>query len=98
MKYRFILPAIYMFLLLVFFIVFVMGAGGHGANPFDLVVYAMMPSCLLLDLLPASWGPKSGLMSFALCASAGLLQWALIGNLMDRLIARRREITITPSN
>jgi peptidoglycan/LPS O-acetylase OafA/YrhL len=93
MKFRFIFPAIYTFLLLMFLIVFLIGAGGHGSNPFDLIIYVMMPLCLLLDLLPASWGPKSELLSFALCAFAGLLQWGLIGYVMDRLIARRRKLT-----
>ena len=98
MKFRFVFPAIYIFLLLMFLVVFLMGAGGHGSNPFDLIVYAMMPLCLLLDLLPASWEPKSELLSFARCALAGLLQWTFIGYLADRLIARRRKITINPSN
>jgi hypothetical protein len=91
MKYRLILPGTYILLLLLFAAFFLMGAGGHGTNPFDFIVSIMMPLCLLLDRLPASWGPKSDLASLLLCALAGLVQWTLIGYLIDRVLARKRK-------
>ena len=91
MKYWLILPAMYAFLLLLFLIFFLISAGGHGLNPFSFVIDLMTPLCFLLNMLPASWGPQSGLLSFLLCALAGLVQWALIGYLIDKLRIRRRR-------
>ncbi len=91
MKYRFILPGLYALLLLLAISFFIKGAGGHGPNPFNFVVYLMMPLCLLLNLLPASLAPKSGLFSFLLCALMGVVQWALIGYVIDKLLARRHR-------
>jgi hypothetical protein len=89
MRLVLILPALYLLLLLMFGIFFVKGAGGHGGNPFDFVVYMAMPLCLLLDLLPRAWGPQSGLASFLLCALMGLLQWIIVGYLLDILLLKR---------
>jgi|SRR5215471_15730341 len=97
MRFRLILPGLYVLLLLMFGIFFVKGAGGHGGNPFDFVVYITMPSCLLLDLLPRAWGPQTGLFSFLLCALVGLMQWVIIGYLIDKLLSKRRAKTRTTS-
>ncbi|HYW70371.1 MAG TPA: hypothetical protein VE961_05020 [Pyrinomonadaceae bacterium] len=90
------LPVLYLVLLLLYGVLFVMGAGGHGKNPFDFVVYVAMPTCLLLDLLPPSWGPQSGALSFLLCAALGLIQWVIIGYVVDRILfmwRNRKQIT-----
>jgi hypothetical protein len=89
-------PGLYVILLLLFGIFFVMGASGHGWNPFDVVAYVMMPSCLLLDLLPHPWAPQTGLFSFLLCSLAGLIQWVLIGYLIDKLLSKWRARAVKP--
>ena len=88
MKFRFILPGLYLLVLLLFGVFFLKGAGGHGWNPFDFFVYITMPACLLLDLLPRAWGPQTGFLSFLLCALAGLVQWVIIGYLVDKLLSK----------
>lgn len=91
MKYRFLLPGIYLLLVMLFFVFFLRGAGGHGWNPFEFVFYLAFPAGFLLDLLPASWGFQDGLPLFLLFMLVGLIQWALIGYLIDRLVAGRRK-------
>jgi hypothetical protein len=91
MKYRFLLPGVYLLLVFLFLFFFLKGAGGHGSNPFDFVYYLMFPLGFLLELLPGSWGPKNiWLLSF-LFLLTGLLQWTLIGYLIDQLVLRRRR-------
>ena len=91
MKYRFLLPGIYLLLVLLFSVFFLKGAGGHGWNPFEFVFYLAFPAGFLLELLPASWGLQDGLLLFLLFMLAGLLQWALLGYLIDKLMAWRRK-------
>ncbi len=90
MKFRFLIPAIYILLVLLFFLFFLKGAGGHGWNPFEFVFYLAFPAGFLLELLPASWG-LDDLPLFLLFMLAGLIQWAIIGYLIDKLLARRRK-------
>lgn len=91
MKFRFLLPGVYILLVLLFFVFFLKGAGGHGWNPFEFVVYLAFPAGLLLDLLPPSRLPLDDLLSPLLFILAGLIQWALIGYLIDRVVARLRR-------
>ncbi|SRR5258708_4896166 len=91
MKYRFLLPGIYLLLVLLFFVFFLKGAGGHGWNPFEFVVYLALPTGFLLDLLPPSWLPQDGLRAYLLFMLAGLTPWVLIGYLIDKLMAWRRK-------
>jgi ABC-type cobalt transport system substrate-binding protein len=91
MKYRFIVPGIYILLLLLFVFFFIKGAGGHSGNPFESVYYLTLPAGLQLELLPASWAPNNDLLLSLLFALAGLIQWALVGYLLDRLLGCRRK-------
>src|SRR5687768_13367822 len=85
MKYCLLLSLVYLLLLFLWLVAFVIGAG-HGSNPFQFVLYLMYPARLLLGLLPDSSWPL--LLEFGL---AGLIQWALIGYLIDRVMAHRRK-------
>ena len=91
MKYRLLLPAFYIVLVSLFFLLFFRGLGGHGPNPFEFVTYLVMPACYLLNLLPASWGPQDGLGLVFLCFAVGLIQWVLIGYLIDKILQRVRK-------
>lgn len=88
--FRFILPSVYLVLVLLMTAVFISGAGGHGRNVFSFALYLMFPACLLVSLLPAL-PQDSGLVSALLCGLAGLLQWALVGYVIDKVIALRRR-------
>ena len=90
MKYRFLVPAIYVLLVLLFFVFLLKGAG-HGRSPFEFVFYLTYPAAFLFDLLPASWGPGGGLLLLLLFMLVGLIQWALLGYLIDKLVAWRRK-------
>jgi len=96
MKYRFLVPAIYVLLVLLFFVFLIIGAG-HGRSPFEFVFYLAFPAGLLLDLLPASWGLGGGLLLLLLFMLAGLIQWALLGYLIDKLVAWRRKKRLVQS-
>jgi hypothetical protein len=75
---------------LLFALFFLMGLGGHGFNPFGFVFYLMYPSCFLLELLPSAWQPESDMILVLLCVIAGFGQYALIGYVVDRILARRK--------
>lgn len=96
MKYRLLLPATYALLESLFFVVFLKGLGGHGPNPFGFVVYLIYPACFLLDMFPASWGPKDDLVLILLCVITGLVQYALMGYVIDRFLTRRRRRKLAP--
>jgi hypothetical protein len=76
---------------LLFFLLFLKGAGGHGHNPFEFVYYLMFPLGFVIDLLPDSWGPQNDLMLAFLFVLAGLIQWAIVGYLVDKLRVWRRK-------
>lgn len=96
MKYRFLLPGIYLLLVILFFVFFLKGAGGHGWNPFEYVFYLAFPAGFLLELLPNSWG-LDDLPLTLLFMLAGLIQWALLGYLIDKLVAWRRKRRLAQS-
>jgi hypothetical protein len=91
MKYRFILPGAYILLILAFILLFLKGAGGHGWNPFEFVFYLTYPAAFLLEVLPASWGPEDDLVLSLLFGLVGLIQWALVGYVLDKLLARPKQ-------
>ncbi len=64
---------------------------GHGRNPFEFVFYLAYPAGLLLYLIPTSWGPGVGMLVLLLYMLVGLIQWVLLGYLIDKLWARRRK-------
>jgi hypothetical protein len=91
MKFRFLLLGVYLLLVLLF-LGFLFEVGDrHGWNPFEFVVYLALPTGLLSDLLPPRWIPEDGLLSLVMFLLAGSIQWALIGYLIDRLLARFRQ-------
>jgi hypothetical protein len=91
MMYRFILPAVFIILAILFVTVNVMGVG-HGPNTFDFVLYCAYPTCLVTGLLePFLGGPD--LIWFLLCMVAGSFQYFLIGYFIDKLLERRAKRT-----
>ena len=93
MKYWLILPGAYSLLMLLFFVVLLLGAG-HGPNPFEFVLYLIYPARFLLELIPSSRSPNLFPL-FLLFVLAGLIQWALVGYLIDKMIAWRRNQKLT---
>jgi hypothetical protein len=83
-------PAIYV-LLVILFVVFFLIEAGHGSNPFGFVVYLSYPAAFLLELLPVSWSNGNGLLVLLLFLIVGLIQWAIVGWLIGKLLALRRE-------
>ena len=88
MRYCLIISAIYVLLVLLF-LVFLLKGAGHGWNPFGFVSYLSFPAGFLLELLPMSW-LGNGLPVFFLFVLVGLIQWAIIGFVIDKLVAWRR--------
>jgi hypothetical protein len=86
--YRYIFPSVFLVIAVLFFAVYVMGAGGHGPNPFDFIGYLLFPACLITGFLDSRLGGL-GLLWMLLCFLICLLQYFLIGYAIDRVIARR---------
>ena len=93
MKYRIIVPAVFLLLMFFFFVFFVGGAGGHGSNPFDFVIYLLFPICFLTGPLLKLGGPP--IISFAVCILASGVQYFIIGFGIDKLLARRQRLKAT---
>jgi hypothetical protein len=87
--FRFLLPGLFLLVAILFLAVYVLGAGGHGPNPFDFVINFLFPACLLVELLGALGGPE--LLWMLLCFVAATLQYFLLGYAIDWLIRRRRK-------
>ena len=88
MKWRFILPGVFLVGVILFITVNLIGAG-HGASTFDFVLYCAYPTAFLTDLLTSSLGGRDWL-SFPLGIIAGLVQCFLVGHLIDKLWQRHR--------
>ena len=80
------------------FLVFLLRAA-HGSNPFEFALYLIYPARFLVDGLPASIGPKNFFLLFLSYMFLGLIQWALIGYLIDKLLGyfRKRNLRQEPS-
>ena len=87
--YRYICPAAFLVIAILFFAVYVLGAGGHGNNPFDFIGYFLFPACLVTSFLDSLIGGP-GLLWMLLCVLLCLFQYFLIGCAIDRFIAKRR--------
>ncbi len=90
MIFRFILPAIFLLLALLFVVVNLVGAG-HGSSTFDFVLYCAYPACFLIGLLEPFLG-EPDLLWFLLCVVAGAVQYFLIGYFIDLWLQRRRRL------
>jgi len=88
MKFRLILPGAYLFLVLLMFAGSILSAG-HGSS-FSFVVFLMLPACKFLDFLPVAGdaGSSESLKALLLCTAAGLVQYILLGSIIDVLIKR----------
>lgn len=90
MKYRFLIPALFVVLAVFFFAFFAEGAGGHGDNPFDFVAFLLFPACVVTALLD-SWLGGPALLWMILCFLLCLFQYFMLGHAIDRVAARRRR-------
>jgi hypothetical protein len=90
MKYRYIAPAAFLVVAILFFAVYVVGAGGHGSNPFDFIGYLLFPACLITGFLDSFLGGP-GLLWMLLCFLLCLVQYFLIGYVIDILLSKRRR-------
>lgn len=88
MKYRLVVPLIFLLLMLFFFAFFIKGAGGHGANPFEFVGYLLFPACLLTGPLQMLGGPPILLVRALYCGQ----YYPILSNRL-----RHRQIAGTPA-
>lgn len=88
MKFRFLLPGMYLFLTALLLLGVVM-TGGRGRNPLGIIAYLLLPSCYVLDLLlPHLLPPNNDLALLLLCFLTGLTQFTLLGCLTDVVLRR----------
>jgi len=95
MKYRYLLPGLLMLFAVLFIVANIIGIG-HGDSTFDFVIYCAYPACLISVPLQAL-GESFALLSFLVCISAALVQYFVIGLLLDKWLARRRANHERPS-
>jgi hypothetical protein len=88
-KFRFIVPAIFVVLAGGLFFFFALGAGGHGDNPFGFVLYLMFPVCFLVGLVTYLGVPE--LLTLLLCVLGSVLQYFFIGYLIDIAVRKHRQ-------
>lgn len=90
LRYCYVLGGAYL-LLAILYVLMLFAQIGHGSNPFDFVFYLILPACRLLDLLPAFVKAKSPLLLILSCLLAGVIQFALIGCVIDVVVSRFRK-------
>ena len=88
MKFRIILPVVFLIVVVLFVGVAMMGAGGHGPNPFDFILYLAYPVCLVTSMLESVLGGPE-LLWLLLCLVLALAQYFFIGYFVDKLLQRR---------
>ncbi|HUS11728.1 MAG TPA: hypothetical protein VMZ30_14775 [Pyrinomonadaceae bacterium] len=88
MKFRLILPIVFLIVLVLFVGVAMMGAGGHGPNPFDFILYFAYPICFLTSMLESTLGGPD-LLWLSLCLVLAVTQYFLIGYFVDKLLQQR---------
>lgn len=90
MKLRYWLPGTYIVLMILLFLGHAQGAG-HGKS-LELTEYLMQPACYVLSLLLGGIAPIGNpLLAFLLCVLAGLVQYILLGYLIDIVLNRYRS-------
>ena len=90
LKYCYVFAGAYL-LLAILYVLMLFIQIGHGSNPFDFVFYLNKPACYVLDLFPDLIRRKSALPQILTCLLAGVVQFALIGSLMDLVISLYRK-------
>lgn len=89
LKFFYILAAAYS-LVAIPYTVLIFVQTGHESNPFDFVFYLNAPACRLLDLFPDVIRTGTALPQILSCLLAGLVQWTLMGGVIDVLLSRFR--------
>jgi hypothetical protein len=89
MKFRFLLPAIYLLIVVVLILGLVMGAG-HQPRALDFLLYVITPPCYLLELLLPHFGTRSVLINAFLCLATGIVMYTLLGILIDIGLSKYR--------
>lgn len=90
MKFRLLLPTIFLLIAMLFVAVNIVRAG-HGPNTFDFVLYCAYPAAYLTDLLGSFFGGPA-LVSFLLGMGAGSLQYFVGGYFIDKLLQRHKRV------
>ena len=90
LKYCYVFVGAYL-LLAILYVLMLFIQIGHGSNPFDFVFYLNKPACYVLDLFPDLIRRKSALPQILTCLLAGVVQFALIGSLIDLVISLYRK-------
>jgi hypothetical protein len=89
MRFRWILPGMYLLAVIVLGVGMVGGAG-HTPRSLDFLFYVLIPPCYVLDLfVPRMHAPA--LLNALLCLIAGFVMYALLGVFIDRGLARYRR-------
>jgi len=95
MKYRLLIPGLFLLLAAFFLAFFVQGAGGHSDNPFDFFAVLLFPACIIPGLLD-SWLGGPALLWMSFCFFLSLFQYFMLGYVIDRLMARRARRRLMP--
>lgn len=90
LRYCYVLGGAYL-LLAILYVLLLFVQTGHESNPFDFVFYLNRPACRLLDLFPALVKARRPLLLIFSCLLAGVIQFALIGCVIDVVVSRFRK-------
>lgn len=89
MLFRFLLPGLYILLVIALFLGHAQGAG-HGQS-LELINYVVLPAAYVSDFLLSFFPIGNIVVDLGSAILAGLIQYALLGYILDKVVARYRK-------
>jgi len=86
MRFRWILPGLYVTLVVVYLLALVAGAG-HIPHGFDALFYCIAWPCFLLDMILPKGSIHNPLLSMMICFLFGLITYFVVGCLVDLAVS-----------
>src|SRR5207244_13647481 len=83
MKFRYLFPVLY--IIASMFALIVLGGAGHGHGP-EIFYYLSLPACLVVNVSDTG-------IAWIFCVLVSIMQYALFGYLLDRLLRWTRRET-----
>lgn len=90
LRFRWILPGLYVTLVAVYLLALVGGAG-HIPHGFDAVFYCIAWPCFLLDMILPKGTVRNPLLSLMICFLVGLTTYFIVGYLVDLALKKFRR-------
>lgn len=87
--FRWLFPAIYLAMVLLYVGVLVSGAG-HTPHSFDRLVSVLIAPCYLLDLITPKRLVQNAFLAISICAVLSFLSYAVVGWLIDIALQKYR--------